>query len=106
MAQKKSIVRHTGDTATELVTDLHTGDMTIHTAQEMQPVLDEAKRMREASKQMGTHQRIGQNHMRPVAEVPMLVYNQSIRENWGKKEWRKWLNDPDNKAFRITDGKF
>ena len=105
MAQKKTTVRHTGDTATELITDLHTGDMTIATAQEMGPVLEEAKRQREANTQIGTHNRIGQNHMRPIAEVPMMVYNQSIREKWGKKRWKQWLNDPDNKMFRITDGR-
>lgn len=39
-----------------------------------------------------------------VARAPLTVYEQSIRENWDDKRWKRWLNDPDNKAFRIWPG--
>ncbi len=40
-----------------------------------------------------------------IARVPMTVYEQSIHENWDEDKWKKWLNDPDNAAFRIWKGR-
>lgn len=40
-----------------------------------------------------------------VARVPMTVYEQSIHEGWDEDKWKSWLNDPDNKAFRIWPGR-
>lgn len=40
-----------------------------------------------------------------VARAPMTVYEQSVREGWDENDWRKWLNDPDNAAFRIWQGR-
>jgi hypothetical protein len=45
--------------------------------------------------------------MVPVAEIPLLVFERAHREGWlhDKAAWRKWLNDPVNKVFRVTDGR-
>jgi hypothetical protein len=40
-----------------------------------------------------------------VARAPLTVYEQSIRENWDEEQWRRWLNDPDNAAFRVWKGR-
>lgn len=40
-----------------------------------------------------------------VARVPMTIYEQSIHEQWDEAKWKQWLNDPDNKAFRIWPGR-
>ena len=40
-----------------------------------------------------------------VARVPLTVYEQSIHEDWGDDDWKRWLNDPDNAAFRVWKGK-
>ena len=67
-------------------------------------VRDHVRQLQEENHQVGA--RVGsQNHMRHVAEVPMSVYNQSQREGWGKKEWKRWLNDPDNAPLRVTKGR-
>lgn len=69
-----------------------------------EPLLAHVKELQEQNHQVGA--RIGsQNHMRHVAEVPMSVYNQAHREQWGQKEWRRWLNDPDNAPLRVTKGR-
>lgn len=39
-----------------------------------------------------------------LARVPMSVYEQSIREKWDDNDWKKFLNDPDNAAFRVWKG--
>jgi len=40
-----------------------------------------------------------------LARIPMTVYETSIHENWGDDDWKKWLNDPQNKPFRIWPGR-
>lgn len=39
-----------------------------------------------------------------VARVPMTIYEKSIVEQWDEGDWKKWLNDPDNAAFRVWQG--
>ena len=102
MAFKKSIVSSykTGQVTLQVEDE----KLIIHERENVQPILDQAKRLREENHQVGA--RVGsQNHLRHVAEVPMSVYNRSIREKWGKKEWRQWANDPDNACLRVTQGR-
>lgn len=40
-----------------------------------------------------------------VARVPMTIYEQAFHEQWDEAKWKDWLNDPDNKAFRIWPGR-
>jgi hypothetical protein len=40
-----------------------------------------------------------------VARVPLTIYERSVHENWDDEQWKRWLNDPDNKAFRIWPGR-
>lgn len=65
---------------------------------------DHVAGLREANHQVG-HRVGSQNHMRHLAEVPMSVYNQAMREQWDWKRWRQWLNDPDNAPLRVTKGR-
>jgi hypothetical protein len=37
--------------------------------------------------------------------VPMTVYEKSHIEQWSESDWNKWLNDPDNAAFRVWPGR-
>lgn len=99
-----NILSRSFNTQTELHTDSDSGSMTFVEKEDLQPVIDNVKLEREAFNQVGDRV-VGQNHMTPIAEIPMIVYNRSVREQWGPKKWRQWLNDPDNKPFRITDGR-
>lgn len=41
-----------------------------------------------------------------VAEVPVTVYEKAVAEGWDNPDgWRRWLNDPDNAAFRTWKGR-
>lgn len=40
-----------------------------------------------------------------LARVPMTVYERSVHEEWDDDDWKKWLNDPDNAAFRVWPGR-
>lgn len=41
-----------------------------------------------------------------VARIPVIIVEQMMREGiWGDQDkMRSWLNDPDNKYFRTTNG--
>lgn len=39
-----------------------------------------------------------------LARVPLTIYEQSVHEQWDEADWKRWLNDPDNAAFRVWKG--
>jgi len=69
----------------------------VYTEVEMDEVLDSVKRDRESVRQGSTN--------KLVARVPMTVMEQSIHEQWDEADWKKWLNDRDNAAFRVWPGR-
>lgn len=79
---------------------LHTDDegITVQTLEDVEPIIDEAKALRENHKARG--------HLKHVARVPSSVVEQSIREGWfnDPKAWDRWLNDPQNRDFRVWEG--
>jgi hypothetical protein len=44
---------------------------------------------------------------RHVAYVPTHVMDRAFREGWfnDPAAWKRWLNDPDNRAFRTGSGR-
>lgn len=70
---------------------------TIHSEVEMDQVLESIKLDRENHK-TGTTNKL-------VARVPLTVYEKSLVEQWDEGDWKKWLNDPDNAAFRVWQGR-
>jgi len=68
----------------------------VYTEVEMDEVLEGIKRARDNQNPHGVN--------KLVARVPMTVYEQSLLEQWDEADWKKWLNDPDNSAFRIWQG--
>jgi hypothetical protein len=43
--------------------------------------------------------------LRHAAFIPMIVLDQSMREKWEPKDWKKWANDPANECFRTWKGR-
>ena len=69
-----------------------------HTKQNVQPFIEHCKHL--ADNKPG-------KDLRHVAEVPLVVYQKACREGWANdmSEWKKWLNNPDNKVFRTWNGR-
>ena len=44
---------------------------------------------------------------RLVARVPMTIVQQAVREGWHRdqKRWAAFLNDPENRMFRVWSGR-
>lgn len=70
----------------------------VYTEVEMDGVIESIKMAREEGHKPGSANRL-------VARVPMTIMEQSIHEQWEESDWKKWLNDPDNAAFRIWQGR-
>lgn len=93
-----------GDVLREIITpDNGSEDFVARTAQDLEPVIELASEMRDLHHVVG-HRK---SSMTPIAEIPLIIYEQAVREGWhdDPKAWKKWLNDPQNKVFRITDGR-
>lgn len=82
---------------TSIVDDSQPGKLTVYTEADMTQVVEEIKGLREKQDPKSTH--------RLLARVPMTVYETSVHEGWDDKDWNKWLNDPDNAAFRVYEGR-
>ena len=68
-----------------------------HTKEDVAPVIELAKDMSylQPSKEW-----------RHAACVPVFAWEQSLRERWGRDDWKKWVNNHDNKPFRTWPGEF
>lgn len=74
------------------------GKTYIQTKQDCQSIVDAAKAMSELPQS---------KDFKHVAIIPQEVINQAMLEGWfhDKARWKKWANDPDNRAFRVTEGR-
>jgi hypothetical protein len=102
----RTLFDHRGSVVKEIITHEHEDDDTLHirTAQDIAPVLDLVDRLADMHHVVG-HRKSQQ--MVPVAEVPMVIYEQAMREGWAEDPaaWKRWLNDKQNEPFRITKGR-
>ena len=75
------------------------GDFAIETIEDVEPLLDSVKVLREDHKPRGD--------MKHVARVPVTIVEKAMREGWFNDQaaWARFLNDPDNAAFRVWEGK-
>jgi ribosomal protein S2 len=75
------------------------GKSYIETKQDCSSIIDAAKQLSELPH--------NDKSLKPVALIPEEVLNQAILEGWfhDKAKWRAWANNPDNKLFRITQGR-
>lgn len=66
----------------------------------------EAERLVRANARDADSDQSGRN-FRLVARVPLPIMQQAAREGWlhDKNKWRAFLNDPDNRAFRVWGGR-
>jgi hypothetical protein len=96
--ERKTVYVEGGGVRRTLVTEDDTpGVIRTYTEQDMTSVVETNKIMRELHPQRSTNKLVARG-------IPMSVYEKSIHEDWGDDDWKKWLNDPDNAAFRIWQG--
>lgn len=99
MAERKEVYRNAdGVRRTAIWDDEKPSELIVKTEVDLTQAIENNKIVREL------HPRRSMNKL--VARgVPMTVAEQAIREQWDDNDWKRWLNDPDNAAFRIWPGR-
>jgi hypothetical protein len=74
-------------------------DTILQTVEDCEPIVESAKALREAHASRGD--------MKHVARVPLTVVEQAMRDgSFNDPEfWRKWCNNPENRDFRVWQGR-
>jgi hypothetical protein len=75
--------------------DQHDKSYTIEHKEDVEPLIKLAKNMSELEPS---------KDLRHTAVIPQFVLDQSLREKWTNKDWKKWANDSSNKMFRTWQG--
>ena len=70
----------------------------VYTEQDLTQAIENNKVVREHHPRRSTNKLIARG-------VPITVAEQAMLEGWDEQDWAKWLNDPDNAAFRIWKGR-
>jgi hypothetical protein len=80
------------------------GKTVIRSTEDVTELLKQAKLEREAFE---AGPRAGARDFVPAAKIPQSVVDQAIREGWfnDRKRWKAWLNDAQNRDFRIYGGR-
>ena len=84
-------------------------DTTVVTEQEVSPIINQNRRTANDWRYgnlLGNTQR----HQQKVAEIPSTVYYELVKKlgeprHDNLKAWKRWLNDPDNRAWRTGGGR-
>ena len=76
--------------------DQHDNTFTIESKEDVEPLIKLAKDMSylQPSKDV-----------RHAAVIPKFVLDESMRQKWTPKDWKKWANNPENKMFRTWQGR-
>lgn len=63
------------------------------------PYLHQARVMRDAGRES--------KDLMPLAVIPPSVEARAIKEGWinDDKQWKRWINDIDNRKLKVTDGR-
>lgn len=79
-----------------------TGSAVIETEQEVSDITEDNLRLRNCYDERARWTQFS-NH---VASIPDFLFHR-LRKQFGddQKAWAKWLNDPDNRAFRTRPGR-
>lgn len=95
--ERRIVYRNDVIRRTSIVDDADPTKLHVETTLDLESTLDSIKRDRELQPARSIN--------RLVARVPMTVMEKSIHEQWDESDWKKWLNDPDNAAFRVWQGR-
>lgn len=101
MATQRHILDHNGSIVRSIVVNedevasRQGGRVVFQTEQECDAIVADVK----AAGDVDQSKRV----FRRVATVPAAVIEQATREGWlhDKARWKQWLNDGDNRAFRV-----
>ena len=97
MSERQRVYRDAFGVRRRLIWDDENPDqVTVHTAQDVESVLDGVARDREIMSHNGVN--------KLLARVPIEVYERSVHERWDEGDWKRYLNSSEAAPFRIWRG--
>ena len=95
MVELRTVYRNSDGVRRTMITDSDRPDeVIVKTEVDVTGVFDNNKIMRELHPTNSVNKLLARG-------IPMTVYEKSVLEQWDDGDWKRWLNDPDNKMFRI-----
>lgn len=70
----------------------------VETTQDLTQAVENNKILRELHPRRSTNKLVARG-------VPLAVAEKAMREQWSEADWARWLDDPDNAAFRVWQGR-
>jgi hypothetical protein len=98
MAEKKVTYRDDGALKRTMIwEDDQPETVHVYTEQDLEQTIKNNKELQELHPRRLTNKLVARG-------VPVSVYEKSILEGWDSSDWKRWLNDSDNAAFRVWKG--
>ena len=99
MAEHKTQYWSNGVALRTMIWDDDTPDLVhVYTELDLEQTIKNNKIMQELHPRRSTNKLVARG-------VPLTVAEKAMREQWDESDWGKWLNDPDNAAFRVWRGR-
>ena len=99
MTERKVVYRNDGAVKRTMLWEDDAPEIVhVHTEQDMTQTIENNKVMRELHPTKSNNKLLARG-------VPVSVAERATREQWDQKDWQRWLNDPDNAAFRVWPGR-
>jgi len=99
MAESKYTYRNDGTVKRTGIWDSDKPDnYTVYTEQDLTQAVENNKILKELHPRRSDNKLIARG-------VPLAVAEQAMREQWDEKDWARWLDNPDNAAFRVWQGR-
>jgi len=70
----------------------------VYTEQDLTQAVENNKILRELHPRRSTNKLVARG-------VPISVAEKAMLEQWDEQDWARWLDDPDNAAFRVWQGR-
>ena len=99
MAERRLIYRNDGAVKRTMIVDDDVPDLVhVVTEQDLTQAVENNRIMEELHPRRSTNKLIARG-------VPVHVAEQAIREDWDEQDWKRWLNNSENAAFRVWRGR-
>jgi hypothetical protein len=99
MAERKVVYRDDGAIKRTMIwEDDEPEVLHVYTEQDLTQAVKNNKILQELHPRRSTNKLLARG-------VPVSVAERAMREDWGDDDWKRWLNDSDNAAFRVWPGR-
>jgi hypothetical protein len=97
--ERKVVYRNDGTVKRTMVWE-DDDPLTLHvqTEQDLTQAIENNKVLRELHPRRSTNKLLARG-------VPISVAEKAMLEQWDEQDWARWLDDPDNAAFRVWQGR-